>query len=100
MQSLSRRLLNIQETERRSLARELHDEIGQALTATKINLQALERFPNPATLASRLRDANSIVERALEQVRSLSLELRPPLLDDLGLPAAALARSGLRSGTS
>ena len=88
LQSLSRRLLNIQETERRSLARELHDEIGQALTATKINLQALERFPDPATLASRLRDANSIVERALEQVRSLSLELRPPLLDDLGLPAA------------
>jgi PAS domain S-box-containing protein len=88
LQNLSRRLLTIQETERRSLARELHDEIGQALTATKINLQALERFPNPAMLASRLRDANSIVERALEQVRSLSLELRPPLLDDLGLPAA------------
>jgi len=103
LQSLSRRLLTIQETERRSLARELHDEIGQALTATKINLQALERFPDPATLASRLRDANSIVERALEQVRSLSLELRPPLLDDLGLPAALrwlldqhARRSGLR----
>ena len=103
LQNLSRRLLTIQETERRSLARELHDEIGQALTATKINLQALERFPNPAMLASRLRDANSIVERALEQVRSLSLELRPPLLDDLGLPAALrwlldqhARRSGLR----
>jgi PAS domain S-box-containing protein len=88
LQSLSRRLLTIQETERRSLARELHDEIGQALTATKINLQALERFPDSATLVLRLRDANSIVDRALDQVRSLSLELRPPLLDDLGLPAA------------
>ncbi len=103
LQSLSRRLLTIQETERRSLARELHDEIGQALTATKINLQALERFPDPATLGSRLRDANSIVERAIEQVRSLSLKLRPPLLDDLGLPAALrwlldqhARRSGLR----
>jgi PAS domain S-box-containing protein len=103
LQSLSRRLLNIQEAERRSLARELHDEIGQALTATKINLQAFERFPDPATFASRLRDASSIIERALEQVRSLSLELRPPLLDDLGLPAALrwlldqhAGRSGLR----
>jgi len=101
LQSLSRRLLNIQETERRGLARELHDEIGQALTATKINLQALERFPDPATLASRLRDANSIIERAIEQVRSLSLKLRPPLLDDLGVPAALrwlLEQHGRRSG--
>ena len=103
LQSLSRRLLTIRETERRSLARELHDEIGQALTATKINLQALERVPDPAMFALRLRDAISIVDRALEQVRSLSLELRPPLLDDLGLPAALrwlldqhARRSGLR----
>ncbi len=88
LQSLSRRLLTIQETERRSLARELHDEIGQALTATKINLQAFERISDPASLALRLQDANSMVDGALEQVRSLSLELRPPLLDDLGLPAA------------
>ncbi len=88
LQSLSHRLLEIQETERRQLARELHDEIGQALTATKINLQSLRKFPDPAALAVRLEDSTAIVERAIGQVRSLSLELRPPLLDDLGLGAA------------
>jgi len=66
----------------------LHDEIGQALTATKINLQSLQRYPEPATIAARLGESVGIVERALGQVRSLSLELRPPLLDDLGLAAA------------
>ncbi|HEX7832250.1 MAG TPA: PAS domain S-box protein, partial [Thermoanaerobaculia bacterium] len=88
MQSLSHRLLDIQETERRQLAVELHDEIGQALTAVKINLQSLQRFPEPAALERRLEDSVSVVNRALNQVRSLSLQLRPALLDDLGLAAA------------
>jgi two-component system sensor histidine kinase UhpB len=88
LQTLSRRLLEIQETERRQIARELHDEIGQALTATKINLQSLQRYPEPATIAGRLEESIGIVEGALGQVRSLSLELRPPLLDDLGLAPA------------
>jgi PAS domain S-box-containing protein len=88
LQSLSSRLLDIQETERRHLARELHDEIGQALTAAKINLQSLQRYPDPTAVTSRLADSVRIVERALQQVRSLSLSLRPPLLDDLGLAAA------------
>jgi len=88
LQSLSSRLLDIQETERRQLARELHDEIGQALTAAKINLQSLQRYPDPTAVAPRLADSVRIVERALQQVRSLSLSLRPPLLDDLGLAAA------------
>jgi PAS domain S-box-containing protein len=88
LQALSRRLLEIQETERRQLARELHDELGQVLTAAKIQLQSLERFPDPSSLATGLKDAAETVERALGEVRSLSLELRPPLLDDLGLRAA------------
>jgi PAS domain S-box-containing protein len=88
LRSLSGRLLDIQETERRQLARELHDEIGQALTAAKINLQSLQRYPDPTAVAPRLADGVRIVERALQQVRSLSLSLRPPLLDDLGLAAA------------
>jgi len=54
LQSLSSRLLDIQETERRQLARELHDEIGQALTAAKINLQSLQRYPDPTAVAPRL----------------------------------------------
>jgi|CXWL01.1.fsa_nt_gi PAS domain S-box-containing protein len=88
LQSLSCRLLDIQENERRVLARELHDELGQALTATKIRLQALERFPNPSMLADHLRAAIDVIARSLDQVRSLSLRLRPPLLDDLGLVPA------------
>lgn len=88
LRTLSRRLLEVRETERRQLASELHDELGQALTATKINLESLQRYPEPASLALRLEESVAIVERALQQVRSLSLELRPPMLDDLGLGAA------------
>jgi len=86
LQILSRQLLEAQENERRHLARELHDEIGQALTAVKINLQAAQRTPD--TLAAYLEDSISIVDRTLQQVRNLSLDLRPALLDDLGLMTA------------
>ena len=102
LRSLSGRLLDIQETERRQLARELHDEIGQALTAAKINLQSLQRYPDPTAVAPRLADSVRIIERALQQVRSLSLSLRPPLLDDLGLAAALrwlVDESAHRTGT-
>jgi signal transduction histidine kinase len=98
-QLLSQQLLEAQEAERRHLARELHDEIGQALTAVKINLQALERAS--ADSAGRLSDSIAIVDRALQQVRNLSLDLRPSLLDDLGLVAALrwyLDRQGQRAG--
>jgi PAS domain S-box-containing protein len=88
LEALSRRLLEVQESERRHLARELHDEIGQALTATKINLQAMQRFPDPENSERRLADGIAMVERLIQQVRQLSLDMRPPLLDDLGLPAA------------
>ncbi len=88
LQTLSRRLIEAQETERRHIARELHDEIGQALTAVKINLQAIQRLPDPSTLTAYLQESIEIVERALQQVRNLSLDLRPSLLDDLGLIAA------------
>jgi PAS domain S-box-containing protein len=101
LKRLSARLLGIRETERRQLARELHDEIGQTLSAVKINLQSIERFPDPAALAPRLADSVRIVERALHQVRSLSLLLHPPLLDDMGLTAALqwlVDESGRRTG--
>jgi signal transduction histidine kinase len=87
-QWLSHRLLEIQETERRNLARELHDEIGQALTAVKIHLQAAQRSVTAKASPHHFDECVRIVERALQQVRNLSLNLRPPLLDDLGLPAA------------
>jgi signal transduction histidine kinase len=88
LQTLSRRLIEVQEMERRTIARELHDEIGQALTAVKINLQAVQRLPDAAAFAPRLEDSMSIIERTLQQVRTLSLDLRPSMLDDLGLVSA------------
>jgi signal transduction histidine kinase len=88
LQVLSRQLLQAQETERRRIARELHDEIGQVLTAVKINLQALQRAAAPAAPHPGLQESMAIVDRAVQQVRNLSLDLRPSLLDDLGLVAA------------
>lgn len=88
LQTLSGKLIEAQETERRSIARELHDEIGQALTAVKINLQTLQHLSNASEIALPVHESISIVEVALQQVRSLSLDLRPSLLDDLGLVAA------------
>ena len=85
---LSRRLVEVQETERRHLARELHDEIGQALTVAEMNLQALLQSPGTDALAPRLKESLEVVERVLEQVHDISLNLRPSMLDDLGLEPA------------
>jgi signal transduction histidine kinase len=88
LQVLSRRLVETQETERRHLARELHDEIGQALTVAQLNLQALLQSPGTKTLVPRLRESLEVVERVLEQVHDIALNLRPSILDDLGLEPA------------
>ncbi len=88
LQGLSHRLIEVQEAERRTIAGELHDEIGQALTIVKMNLQAVQRLSENIETDVHLSESVAIVERALEQVRNLSLDLRPSLLDDLGLVAA------------
>jgi PAS domain S-box-containing protein len=88
LQNLSRQLVEAQETERRHLARELHDEIGQTLTVLKIELQAIQRLPDTLPLASYLEESIGIAEQTLQRVRNLSLDLRPSLLDDLGLVPA------------
>jgi signal transduction histidine kinase len=101
-QVLSQKLMAAQEAERRHLARELHDEIGQALTAIKINLQAVQRAAGEIA-RPRLEESMGIIDRALQQVRNLSLDLRPSLLDDLGLAAALrwyLDRQAQRAGFS
>ena len=85
--ALSRRLLEAQEAERRKIARELHDEFGQLLTAVKLNLETVQRRQR-ATRKGPLAEALSLVNRALDQVRRLSLELWPTILDELGLPSA------------
>jgi PAS domain S-box-containing protein len=83
LRSLSGRLVEVQEAERRRIARELHDEVGQELTALKLRLQ---RMDGPST-ASALGALES-VDRVLSLVRDMSLELRPTMLDDLGLAPA------------
>jgi len=88
LQVLSHRLVEVQESERRHIARELHDEIGQALTATEMNLQAALKAPQGAALQRRLQASIDSVEHVLEQVHDLSLNLRPSMLDDLGLEPA------------
>lgn len=87
LQALSRRVLEAQEFERRRVAIELHDELGQSLTAIKINLQLSERLNDGSS--SELNAENiRIVEDALQQVRHLATGLRPAMLDDLGLSPA------------
>ncbi len=83
---LSRSMIEIQESERRHLARELHDEIGQVLTAVFYNLSALKSLWDPVA-KPRLEDSLTIVDHAIQQVRTMSLDLRPSMLDDLGLAA-------------
>jgi signal transduction histidine kinase len=87
LRALSRRLLEVQEDERRSLARDLHDDIGQVLTALKIQLQSLSRA-SQGTLPRQIEECVATTGHALERVRQLSLSLRPLQLDDLGLIAA------------
>ncbi len=88
LRQLSRRLIEAQETERSHIARELHDEIGQALTAVKISLQAAQSRAGSADARSRIEESTLIVDEALDQVRNMSVALRPSLLDDLGLVPA------------
>jgi PAS domain S-box-containing protein len=87
--TLSRRLLTAHEEERRRLAVELHDELGQVLTAVKINLEsfALANGNTPASWV-HLRGMIQSVDEALLRVRDIALDLRPSVLDDLGLAAA------------
>lgn len=88
---LSGRLATAQEDERRAIARDLHDEVGQSLTALKVELSLAQRADDlPAPVAARLDQARQITDGALDAVRNLSHLLHPPLLDDLGLgPAMA-----------
>ncbi|HTT11664.1 MAG TPA: ATP-binding protein [Burkholderiaceae bacterium] len=96
---LSHLLLRAQEEERRRIAREMHDQLGQELIALKMNLQTA-RADSPAG-QRRLNDSTTIVEQLIEQARDLSLDLHPSILDDVGLAAALewlSARQSERSG--
>lgn len=89
LQELSRRLVEAQEAERRTIAGELHDEIGQALTGLKFILEMVGRKP-PGDATAKLHEAHGLVNQLLQKVRTLSLDLRPSALDDFGLLPALL----------
>jgi signal transduction histidine kinase len=88
MRILSGRLVTAQEEERKHIARELHDEIGQILTVVKINLEFLSEPARQHGAAAGIEACVQNVDRAIEQARALAHDLRPSILDDLGLPAA------------
>jgi signal transduction histidine kinase len=90
LQALSIRLMEVQETERRHLARELHDEIGQLLTGLRLLLRPHGESPAEA-LKTRFEQAVTIVDDLLVRVRKLSFDLRPADLDQFGLLPALLA---------
>ena len=83
----SRMVVEAQERERRRIARELHDEIGQTLTGLKLTLEGHDRLSSEA-VAVRLARARDLTVELLRRVHDLSLDLRPPVLDDLGLQSA------------
>jgi len=103
LQKLSDRLVNAQEEERRNLSRELHDEIGQAMSAMLVELGRLEAAPDSETRGERLTSIRRMAEASVGMVRNMALLLRPSMLDDLGLVAAlrwqareVTRRSGLK----
>jgi PAS domain S-box-containing protein len=90
LHGLTRRLVQAEEAERRRLARELHDRVGQSLSALNINLDIVSRESHALTpaLRQRLDDSLGLVDSTLQSIENVMAELRPPLLDEYGLGAA------------
>ncbi len=104
LERLSASLVEAQERDRRKLARELHDEVGQALTAVKMDIGIALRSENQARVRSALEEASELAEATLRGVRDLSQLLHPSMLDDFGLPTTLAAylrsfshRTGIRA---
>ncbi len=95
MQTLSRRLVEVQENERRTVARELHDEAGQALVSLRYGLQLLERETGGEGVASRVAELKQTTDAVIDSLHRLAAALRPASLDLVGLEAAL--RQYLRS---
>src|SRR5262249_44801937 len=86
--SLSAQLVRAQEEERRAIARELHDDIGQALSRLLLDVGGSARLDSTAEIRPRLGAIAMEAERLVDSVRRIALSLRPSMLDDLGLVAA------------
>jgi len=87
-QDALRRVVSAQEAERRRLARELHDETGQALTSILLGLRAVEEAEGEPQLGEAIKEVRDLVRSTLRDVRRLAVELRPTALDDFGLVPA------------
>jgi len=89
LQSLARKLVEIQENERYHIARELHDEAGQALSSLKLSLGRLEQDPDcTQRMKQQLQDLKGVADGVLDELHRLAMDLRPVVLDHLGLVAA------------
>jgi signal transduction histidine kinase/ligand-binding sensor domain-containing protein len=88
LRGLTARLTAAKEEERAWIARELHDEMGTGLTTTKLMLELLAGARSADDRERSVREAIGLLDRMIDRVRTLSLDLRPPLLDELGLAAA------------
>jgi signal transduction histidine kinase len=90
MRQLSQQLVHAQEEERRSISRELHDEIGQMLTGLRMEFRSLAKMHNVPSdqFQSRIEQGKTLLDQALQGVRDIAMGLRPSMLDDLGLEAA------------
>jgi two-component system sensor histidine kinase UhpB len=90
LQALTRRLVELQETQRRDISRELHDRVGQTLTAMRINMDMIRTRlakHDDALIRSRNNDSLELIESAFSAVENVMYELRPPMIDDYGLIA-------------
>ena len=90
MRELSQQLVATQEEERKKLSRELHDHVGQVLTALRMELGSIDRLRAPldAPLAGAVAESRQLVDNMVRTVRDLALGLRPSMLDDFGLQPA------------
>lgn len=88
LQELSTLLIRAQENERRALARELHDDLGQSLSAILMETEGAQCTDRPADIRDHLSSIKELAEKTINQVRDLALLLRPSMLDDLGLAPA------------
>jgi signal transduction histidine kinase len=88
LRRLSNQLVRVQEEERKTISRELHDEVGQLLTGLRMELGTLSHYEPDEEFRKRLESVKGLAEEALRSVRNLALLVRPSMLDDLGLEPA------------
>jgi signal transduction histidine kinase len=109
LRALGARLETVREDERTRVSREIHDELGQALTAIKLEFSSLllELPPSPGRVGHRSHSILRLVDEAIHSIRRIAADLRPGILDDLGLPAAVewvaeefQARTGIHAQVS